>query len=164
MKSFEAHGMAKDLEKVRQFSNLVRKRILESDPKYEGKIANLSQEELEDLDTVLALAEQTLLKYHHKKEASVLLREFVDLIRNWSGSLVEINDEIQELIISAQSSVSEIKTAQSDVSTNFSFSDQKQETTSQAKKDGTINLTKSAIPVYTQGYQQNHEAQCEQVT
>ncbi len=155
MKSFEANGLEKDLDKVRSISALVKKRILESNPKYERKIEGLTHEELEDLDKVLSLTEQILLKYQHKREAYGILKEFSDMIKNWTGSLVEINDEIQELIILAKSSVSEIKTAQNDVSANFSFDD--------AGKDGRINLTKSATPVYTQVYQRNPEPQYEQV-
>ncbi|MGI0004487.1 MAG: hypothetical protein ACREAX_04230 [Candidatus Nitrosotenuis sp.] len=155
MKSFESSEMEKDLGRVRSISTLVKKRILESNPKYEKKIENLTQEELEDLDKVLALTEQILLKYQHKKEAYVILKEFSDLIRNWTGSLAEINDEVQELIILAKSSVSEIKTAQNDVSANFSFDD--------SKKEGRINLTKPAIPIYTQAYQRSPEPQYEQV-
>jgi hypothetical protein len=155
MKSFETNGLEKDLDKVRGISTLVKKKILESNPKYERKIENLTLDELEDLDKVLILTEQILLKYQHKKDAYVILKEFSDLIGNWTGSLAEINDEVQELIILAKSSVSEIKTAQNDVSANFSFDD--------SKKEGRINLTKSAIPVYTQAYQQNPEPQYEQV-
>jgi hypothetical protein len=163
MKSFEGNGLEKDLGKVRQLSTLVKKKILESNPKYESKIDNLTQEELEDFDNLLALAEQIILKYQHKKEAHALLKEFSDMIRNWTGSLGEINDEIQELIILAQSSITEIETAQSDVSSCMSFDDSKKQTGFQPQKEGTINLTKSATPVYTQGYQQNSEPQCEQV-
>ncbi len=155
MKSFETNGLGKDLDKVRSISALVKKRILESNPKYEQKIKDLTQDELEDLDKVLAVTEQILLKYQHKRDAYGILKEFSDMIRNWTDLLAEINDEIQELIISAKSSVSEIKTAQNDVSANFSFDD--------SKKEGRINLTKSAIPVYTQAYQRSPEPQYEQV-
>jgi hypothetical protein len=155
MKSFEANGLERDLGKVRNISALVKKRILESNPKYEQKIDRMTLEELEDLDKILTLTEQILLKHQHKKEAYAVLKEFFDMIKNWSGSLAEINDEIQELLILANSSVSEIKTAQSDVSANFSFDG--------SKKEGRINLTKSAIPVYTQAYQRTPEQQYEQV-
>jgi hypothetical protein len=155
MKSFEASGLERDLDKIRSISALVKKKILASNPTYERKLEMLTQDELEDLDKVLALTEQILLKYRHKKETHEILKEFSDMIRDWSGSLGEINDEVQELLILANSSVSEIKTAQSDVSANFSFDD--------SKKEGRINLTKSAIPVYTQAYQRTPEPQCEQV-
>jgi hypothetical protein len=162
MKSFESGSFERDLEKIRQITGMVKKRLLESNPNYERKIASLTEEELEDLDVVLGLAERLLIKYHHKKDAYVILKEFVDMMKDWSGPLGEINDELQELLISAQYSITEIKTAQSDVSSNLSFdkpSVQKQP----GGAVGTINLTKSATPVYTQEYQQNHQAKYEQV-
>ncbi len=155
MKSFESSSLEKDLKRVRQFSGLVKKKILESNPNYEGKLGNLTKEEVEDLDKILGMAEQILLKHQHKKEAYVLLKEFSDLIKNWSMSLSEINDQIQIMLISVQSSISDIKNAQNDVSTNFSIDE--------TKKQGTINLTKSATGVYPQGYQQNNQVPFEQV-
>jgi hypothetical protein len=155
MKSFES---VDNLKKVKGISALVKKKILESNPKYEQKIAKMSHEELEDLDLMLGLAEQVLIKYHHKQDEYAILKEFADLVRNSTLSLGAINDQIQELIISAQSSVSEIKTAQGDVSSSLSFDKVKPETDS-----GRINLTKSAIPVYTPVYQQNSPVQHEQV-
>ena len=74
MKSFESS--LDNLEKVRGISALVKKKILESNPKYEQKIAKMSGEELEDLDLILGLAEQVLIKYHHKKDAYTILKEF----------------------------------------------------------------------------------------
>jgi hypothetical protein len=162
MKSFEGGGLEKDLDKVRHISSLVKKKILESNPKYERKIDSLTKEELEDFDGLLALAEQVLLKYQHKKEAHAILKEFADMIRNWTGSLGEINDEIQELIILLQSTVAEIENAQNDVSSRMSFDDPRQ-IASRSKNEGIINLTKSATPVYTQAYQQSPEPKCEQV-
>ncbi len=161
MKSFESSSLDRDIEKVRGISAIVKKKLLESNPKYEQKIAKMSREELEDLDMILGLAEQVLIKYHHKHDAYAILKEFTDLIRNSTFSLGEINDQIQELIISAQSSVSEIKTAQGDVSSSLFFDDKvKPETIS---KGGRINLTKPATPVYTPEYQQSPPVQYEQV-
>jgi pantothenate kinase len=108
------------------------------------------------------MTEQILLKHQHKKEAYVLLKEFSDLLKNWTSSLSEINDQIQVMLISAQSSVSEIKNAQNDVSTNFSINNDKKQTQSLTRQ-GTINLTKSVTAVYPQEYQQNTKVQFEQV-
>lgn len=163
MKSFESTGLEKDLKRVRQFSSLVKNKILESNPNYEGHLQNLTKEELEDLDKVLGMTEQILLKHQHKKEAYVLLKEFSDLLKNWTLSLSEINDQIQIMLISVQSSVSEIKNAQNDVSTNFSIDDTKKQPQTLIPKQGTINLTKSATGVYPQEYQQNNQVQFEQV-
>ncbi len=161
MKSFETGRLEQDMEKIRQLSNLVKKRILESNPRYERKINNLTNEELEDFDTILCLAEQILMKYQQKKDTYALLKEFTEMMRNWSCSLEGINDSINELIISAQYSVSEIKTAQNDVSSSLSLERKKHCT--QTANNGTINLTKSATPVYTPEYLQNPQAQYEQV-
>ncbi|HSA97656.1 MAG TPA: hypothetical protein VLF17_01085 [Candidatus Nitrosotenuis sp.] len=160
MKSFESGSLEKDLGKVRGISLLVKKKILESNPKYEQKIAKMSGEELEDLDMMLGLAEQILIKYQHKTDTYAILKEFADLIRNSTLSLGTINDQVQELILSAQFSVSEIKTAQGDVSSSLSFDKAKPESRS---KEGRINLTNSATPVYTQAYQQSSQVQYEQV-
>lgn len=162
MKSFEAGTLERDIDRIRHVSGMVKKRILESNPKYEQKIKRLTNEELEDLDHILGLAEHLLIKHHQKKETCVLFKEFVDMIKDWSCSFAEINNDVQELMVSAQYSVSEIKTAQSDVASNLSFGEREKQQ-SQAADVGTINLTKSVTPVYTQEYQQNHQAQCEQV-
>jgi hypothetical protein len=154
--NFESTSFERDLGKVRMLSGLVRKKILESNPNYERKIDNLTQEELEDFDSILALAEQLVLKYHHKKEAYLLLKEFSDMMKNWTVSIDEVNDQLQELLISAKSSISEIESAQNDVSNNLSFGDK-------AQNQGTINLTKSATGVYTQEYQGKSPVQYEQV-
>jgi len=161
MRSFESGSLEKDLGKVRGISALVKKKILESNPKYEQKIAKMSGEELEDLDMMLGLAEQVLIKYQHKTDTYAILKEFTDLIRNSTFSLGAINDQIQELILSAQSSVSEIKTAQGDVSSSLSFDDKAR--SESHSKEGRINLTNSATPVYTQAYQQSSQVQYEQV-
>lgn len=154
--NFESTSFERDLGKVRTLSGLVRKKILESNPNYERKIDNLTQEELEDFDGILALAEQLVLKYHHKKEAYLLLKEFSDMMKNWTISIGEVNDQIQELLISAKSSVSEIESAQNDVSNNLSFG-------KPVQNQGTINLTKSATGIYTQEYQGRSPVQYEQV-
>lgn len=158
MKSFEITGCQKEIEKIRHLSNMVRQKILESNPNYERKIHKFSNEELEDLDFVLCLAERVLLKYQHKQEAREILKEFVELIRNWGYSLNQLSEQIQEMLICAQNSIFEIKTAQSEVSSNLSLNNSKKE-----QNEGTINLTKSATPVYTHEYQQRHKPNCEQV-
>ena len=163
MKSFESSSLERDLSKVRHLSALVRKKVLGSNPDYEKKLDNLTKDEMEDLDKILGMTEQILLKHQHKKEAYLLLKEFSDLLKNWTSSLSEINDQIQVMLISVQSSISEIKDAQNDVSSNFSFDNVKKESQSSTTKQGTINLTKSATAVYPREYQQNPQVQCEQV-
>ena len=152
--NFESTQFERDLGKVRNLSGIVRKKILETNPNYQSKINKLSKDELEDLDSILVLVEQIMLKHHGKKEAYALIREFADMIKNWSVSIGEVNDQIQELIISAKSSVTEIENAKTDVSNNLSFDRQTQ---------GTINLTKFVNGVNTQEYQLKSKTNFEQV-
>lgn len=152
--NFENTHFERDLGKIRLVSGLVRKKILETNPNYESKVAKMSKDELEDFDAILALTEQILLKHHGKKEAYTLLEEFVDMMKNWTVSIGEVNDQIQELLISAKSSVSEIETAKTEVSNNLSFGGETQ---------GTINLTNFVNGVNTQEYQGKSKLQFEQV-
>ncbi|NDB33238.1 MAG: hypothetical protein EB166_08545 [Thaumarchaeota archaeon] len=152
--NFESTHFERDLGKIRLVSALVRKKILETNPNYESKISKMTKDELEDFDSILALTEQILLKHHGKKEAYALLAEFVDMMKNWTVSIGDVNDQIQELLISAKSSVSEIETAKTEVSNNLSFGEEKQ---------GTINLTKFVNDVNTQEYQGKSQLQFEQV-
>src|SRR5574338_176894 len=154
--NFESTSLERDLGKIRGISGLVRKKILESNQNYEKKKKKMTKEELEDLDGVLAIAESLLIKYHNKKESYELLKEFADMIKNWTSSLGEVNEQIQELLISAKSSVSEIESAQSDVSSSLSFD-------KPVQNQGTINLTNSATGVYTQEYQGKSQVHYEQV-
>ncbi|MFM8658538.1 MAG: hypothetical protein ACKOCQ_01185 [Candidatus Nitrosotenuis sp.] len=151
--NFENTHFERDLGKIRLVSGLVRKKILETNPNYESKVAKMSKDELEDFDAILALTEQILLKHHGKKEAYTLLEEFVDMMKNWTVSIGEVNDQIQELLISAKSSVSEIETAKTEVSNNLSFGGETQ---------GTINLTNFVNGVNTQEYQGKSKLQFEQ--
>lgn len=162
MNSFESNGLEKDLKRVRRLSGLVRKKIMGSNQNYEKNLEKLTKEELEDLDKILEIAEHVLLKHQHKKEVYVLLKEFSDIIKNWASSLSEINDQIQEMLISVESSIYEIKNEQNNVSTNLSFQKDNSQPQNTAKQGG-INLTKSATGVYTQEYQQNHQVQFKQV-
>lgn len=162
MKSFEESNLERDLGKIRHVSGIVR-RLVDSKQNYEQKIERLPREDLEDLQGILSMAEHLLIKHQQKKETYGLLKEFVDMIKGWSYSYGEINDEIKSLIVSAQSSVSEIKTAQNDVTLSLSFDEEKKQVEIHATKNGTINLTKSATPVYKQEYLQNRKAQYEQV-
>jgi len=82
-----------------------------------------------------------------------LLKDFVDMIHNSSESVDLLNDNIIEMLISAENAISRIKKLQGDVSENFSLiptskindeNDPKIVT-----KASTNNLTKSATAVYT---------------
>ncbi len=115
-----ARTIKKDLKKIQKFSSLIETKLLNFD-KDEQKIDKLSFEELQDLNKLLQIADFILTKYEDKKQVYNLIKDFVEMISNSSNSLDFLDDKISELVVSAQSTISGIKTLQSDVSENFSL-------------------------------------------
>jgi len=146
-------NFTKDLKKVRKFSFLVEKKLSQFDKKDENKIKNLTFEQLQDLQQLTSAANFILLKNEDNKEVYSLLKDFVDMIHNSSESMDLLNDNIIEMLMSAESAISRIKKLQGDVSENFSLiSTSKMNDENEPKivtKASTNNLTKSATAVYT---------------
>ncbi|MGQ0376347.1 MAG: hypothetical protein ACT4OW_02440 [Nitrososphaerota archaeon] len=136
-------------KKIQKISSLVEKRLedLDSDKK---KINQLSVEELQDFNQILRIADYILYKYEHKKEVFSLIKEFVDMVNSSVGSMDELNDKVSELVISAEDSIKQIKSLQSNVSETFTL-EPNAKSDGSAKSEGqdsTNNLTKSATAVY----------------
>ena len=146
-------NFTKDLKKVRKFSSLVEKKLSQFDKKDENKIKNLTFEQLQDLQQLTSAANFILLKYEDNKEVYSLLKDFVDMIHNSSESMDLLNDNIIEMLLSAESAISRIKNLKDDVSENFSLiPTSKMNDENEPKivpKTSTNFLTKSATAVYT---------------
>lgn len=144
-----AINIQKSRKKFQKISALVEKRLvdLDSDKK---KINQLSVEELQDFNQILRIADYILYKYEHKKEVFSLIKEFVDMVNSSIGSMDTLNDNLSELVVSAEDSIKRIKHLQSNVSENL-ISEEYAKSDGSAKSEGqdsTNNLTKSATPVY----------------
>jgi len=113
-------NLKKDFKKIEKFSFLVEKRLLIFD-KDKQRIEKLSFEELQDLNELLRLADYILTKHEDKKEVYALLKDFVAMINNSSNSMDLLNDNITELVVSAEGAISRIKNLQTEVSENYSF-------------------------------------------
>ncbi len=156
MMKLKSLKIKKDLNKVKKFSSLVEKELFRFDKKNEKKLKKLSLEELKDLHQLLQIANYILSKHEDKKEIRSLLKEFVDMINYSTLSVDILNDDIQELVISAEISIEKIKNLQGNVSENFSFNTTKRNFEAKgpkpAPKTSTNNLTKSTTGLYTQEY------------
>ena len=156
MMKLKSQKIKKDLNKVKKFSSLVEKELFRFDKKNEKKLEKLSLEELKDLHQLLQIANYILSKYEDKKEIRSLLKEFVDMINYSTLSVDLLNDDIQELVISAEISIEKIKNLQGTMSENFSFNTTKRNFEAKgpkpAPKTSTNNLTKSTTGLYTQEY------------
>lgn len=152
----KSQKIKKDLNKVKKFSSLVEKELSRFDKKNEKKLEKLSLEELKDLHQLLQIANYILSKHEDKKEIRSLLKEFVDMINYSTLSVDILNDDIQELVISAEISIEKIKNLQGNVSENFSFNTTKRNFEAKSPKPthrtSTNNLTKSTTGLYPQGY------------
>jgi len=143
-------NIKKDFEKIKKISSLVEKRLEEHKNKNNKKIEKLTTEQLQDLNEILRITDFILTKHEAKKEFYSLLKEFVDIINKSAGSVEILDDEIGELIISAESTITRIKDLQGVVSKNYDFkSNSSNETKSDKVENSANNLTSSTTPVYT---------------
>ena len=159
-------NIKKGLKKVQKFSSLVEKK-LSTFNQAEQRIEKFTFEELSDLNNLLHAADYILCKYEDKKEVHSLLKEFVDMINNSTMSTDLLNDEISELVVSAESTIAKIKNLQSDVSENFSLNTPTNEINGNdldmVPENSTNNLTKSITHVYTQEYLDKSEVKIGQI-
>jgi hypothetical protein len=153
MTSLNSWNIKKDLKKIRAFSYMVEKKLAQLDKKEESKIEKLSFEQLQDLSQLVHAADYILTKYEDNKEVYSLLKDFVEMINNSTASMDILNDQISELVVSAESAISRIKSIQGEVSEDYSLvSTNKISSKNESQimpKTSTNNLTKSATPVYT---------------
>ena len=101
-----------DLVDIRNFSKLVNKRLEELNKNNDFKINQLNIDELNDLNKLLQIAEDILCSYEEKKELHSILKKFVGVINESISSIENIDDKTNELIISADSTISKIKNHQ----------------------------------------------------
>jgi len=143
-------SIKKDFEKIKKISSLVEKRLEEHKNKNNKKIEKLTTEQLQDLNEILRITDFILTKHEAKKEFHSLLKEFVDIINKSAGSVEILDDEIGELIIFAESTITRIKDLQGRVSKNYDFeSKPSNETKSDKAENSANNLTSSTTAVYT---------------
>jgi len=143
-------NIKKDFEKIKKISSLVEKKLEDHKNKNNKKIDKLTTEQLQDLNEILRITDLILTKHVAKKEFHSLLKEFVDIINKSASSVEILDDEIGELIISAESTITRIKDLQGMVSKNYDFeSKPSKETKSDKPENSANNLTSSTTAVYT---------------
>jgi len=142
-------NIKKDFEKIKKISSLVEKKLEEYKHKNDKRIEKLTLEQLQDLNEILRITDFILTKHEAKKEFYSLLKEFVDIINKSAGSVEILDDEIGELIISAESTITRIKDLQEMVSKNYDFeSKSSNEAKSDKVENSANNLTNSTTAVY----------------
>lgn len=165
MTIFKSARIGKDLDFIRNISEKIDRKLSQSDV---SKIDNMTVEELQDLNKITKLANFMLTKYENKKDVFSILQYFVSIIHDSSESLEKVDDEVTELIISAEDYIGKIKEAHTRISEKYDIEDPGKlydefeflgNSVHCNKKDehenSSKNLTKFAIEINSQEYQQN---------
>ena len=157
------HDFTKGMDNLQSLSAKIEKKLSASNiPSI--KLNKLTLEELEDINKIVGLANFMLIKYEDKKETRLILQHFVSIITESAHSIDSLNDEISELILSAEDSLNKVKTIHSKFSEK---SDLKKSYSNEFPEDdsntGSINLTNFTTPINTSEYQQNSQENTVQV-
>jgi hypothetical protein len=153
----------KDIDNIQTLSTKIEKKLSASNAP-DVKIDKLTLEELQDINKIIGLANFMLFKYDDKKETRLILEHFVSIITDSAQSIESVDDEIAELILSAEDSINKVKNMHCKISEK---SDLKKSYLTKLD-DGTselssINLTNFTTAINTSEYQQNSQESIEQV-
>ena len=95
-----------NLDKVKHFKSVIDKKIDSLDIQ---KFQNYEYEELNDFHKILQICEFILEKYESKRELSQNLKKFVSIIDSTLINLESLDEEINELTVSADFSLKKIQ-------------------------------------------------------
>ena len=150
------HNFLKDIERIRSISSIIDKKLSDVKSSDADKIDKLTLDELQDLDKIVGIADFMLCKYADKKEMRSILEYFTSIITDTANSMDNLDDEISELILSAEDSINKVKDLHARIDNESDFKknycdgpDYNHDET------GGINLTNFVTEVNTVGYQQN---------
>jgi hypothetical protein len=132
------------------------KKLSEVKPSEDSKIDKLTMEELQDLDKIVGIANFMMCKYADKKEMRSILKHFTSIIDETASSLVDLDDEVSELIISAEDSINKVKDMHSHISDKSDFKKKYLDGPDYNEHEtSAINLTNFVTEINTVEYQQN---------
>ena len=136
----------KDHKKIKQFSSIVKDK-LNSESRNTKKINTFTFEELSDLNKILTISDFILAKYEHKKNVHSILNEFVDLIKETENSIILMDDEIEELTLSADVPINHIMEIKNRISEKHGFDLEEYAKYEVDAGNSSNNLTTSSIDV-----------------
>ena len=152
------HNFSKDFDVIKSISSKIDKKLSEKKSTDVKKLDKLSLEELQDLQKIVGIADFMLCKYSDKKEMKSILKYFVSIISDTANSLETLDDEISELIISAEDSINRVKNMHSRISDKSEIEAKYDDGPDYNRQEtSAINLTKFAIEINTLEYQQNSQ-------
>ena len=147
------------IDQIRLLSSKIEQKIVQRGiDKDDQFVETLSVEELKDLRQVMLAADYLLLKYQDKKDIKEFLEEFIGIIMHAANSVNILRDDMDDLLISAETALKQIQDLHEDVTQNISLGRFMQKSLDEYREQrkepfsGSINLTNTATPIYTQAY------------
>lgn len=156
-------SLSKELGVVKLLSEKIDHKLSKSKITDDSKLEKLTFEELQDLNKILGLTNFLLCKYEEKKETRSILQYFVSIITESTQAIQGLDDDISELIISAEDSINKIKDMHVHISEKSNLDNDSKQNFSQEDECGSINLTNFTTEINTVGYQQNFQEESVQV-
>ena len=151
--------LSKDISNIRSISVKIEKKLSVSDI----KIDKLTLEELQDINKIVGLANFMLCKYEDKKETRLILQHFVSIIGESAQSMENVDDDISELILSAEDSINKVKNMHSKISEKSDLKKSYLDDSNNESQNGSINLTNFTTPFNTSKYQEKSQGDTVQV-
>ena len=152
----QKRDFSKDIERIKSISSIIDKKLSEVKPSEDSKIDKLTLEELQDLDKIVGIANFMMCKYADKKEMRSILKHFTSIIDETASSLEDLDDEVSELIISAEDSISKVKDMHTHISDKSDFKKRYLDGPDYDEHEtSAINLTNFVTEINTVEYQQN---------
>ena len=152
----QKRDFSKDIDRIKSISSIIDKKLSEVKPSEDSKIDKLSLEELQDLDKIVGIANFMMCKYADKKEMHSILKHFTSIIYETAGSLENLDDEVSELIISAEDSINKVKDMHTHISDKSDFKKKYLDGPDYNEHETSpINLTNFVTQINTVEYQQN---------
>ena len=149
---------SKDIGRIKTLSSKIDKKLSEIKPSDEDKIDKLTLEELQDLNKIVGIADFMLCKYADKKEMHSILKHFTSIISDTAKPLDNLDDEISELIISAEDSINKLKDMHLHISEKSDFKKRYHDGPDYNEAETcAINLTNFGTEINTAEYQQNSQ-------
>ena len=152
----QKRDFSKDIERIKSISSIIDKKLSEVKPSEDSKIDKLTLDELQDLDKIVGIANFMMCKYADKKEMRSILKHFTSIIDETASSLEYMDDEVSELIISAEDSINKVKDMHTHISDKSDFKKKYLDGPDYNEHETSpINLTNFVTQVNTVEYQQN---------
>ena len=148
-------SFTKNIDSIQSLSTKIEKKLLTSNIQ-DVKVDKLTLEELNDINKILELTNFVLLKYNDRKETRLILEHFVSILKDSAQSIESVDDEILELVLSAEDSISKIKSMRSKISEKSDLEKSYLDDINDSKI-GSINLTNFTTGINTSEYQQNSQ-------